>query len=277
MRTDIVLIHLHCLFLSITSIFSFFKISEIISSESRHGNFLKIFLKSYIKQKLFQKIFISEFFKYPIFLSSAFAVLEIQFINLFYPEIETNIFMFATMALYTILKALYLYDDSNDILIYFRFAHILEGLVFNLLLIMMVFILEKSDNYYIMLGVLPPFLLSIFFEVNDGEIKVETRRLKKQRAGVFIDDVVFELGAYIYGISLLFFMLDKIIQVSFNPYLKILIFIIFCVGFFKGIVLMMKWSMKKKPIHQQMLKFKIVLGLLFSLAFIVQVWNINGQ
>lgn len=281
------LISIYFVFLSLLIIVLIGKLSDSILKSSKGLSRITIqgFLKGYIKQGQKPKIFFVHFLKYPLFLSTALITLQVQLIGLISPL--SGGAMSISMILYIVLKALYANDLGSENEKYFNFISTLDDFFFDLLLIIMVFISEEGSHSYVQLGVSAFFIGNVFLKISNAQmIKSRENRLGSRKEVIF-DQVVFELGEYIYNVSLLFFVVSKFImqdsglennQIFFwiGYHLRIIVYIALITVIIKSMEWLLQWPIRKRILDRQVLRVKYILAPIFLLTLIVQMEKLGG-
>ena len=282
------MISVYFVFLSILIIVFIGTLSGVFSKKNRGLNsiFICMFLKSYVRQNKKQKIFFVYCLKYPLFLSAALIMLQVQLLDLAIPKEKNLLIMSLSMALYVIMKALYTSNVGNRDETYFSFVSTLDDFFFDLLLMVIVFSLRENIHDYIRMGGIALFAANIFLKVSNLiRAKYKENQYKNQE-GFILDQAVFALGEYIYILSLFFFSINSALATSFTfnneffwliYHLKLFFCIIFIAGSISGMEWILMWLIRKKTLDRQMLRVKNILAPLFFLVLIAQIWRFNGS
>ena len=288
MKTEY-LISLYLIFFSLLIIMLISKLSCCIfkSSDSLGHITIKGFLKGHIKQRKKQKIFFVHFFKYPLFLSASLITLQIQLIGLV-SFLEDDLFIMPTsMILYVVLKSLYVNDKGRGNQKYFNFISTLDSFFFDLLLIIMVFVLEGELHSYVRLGVFIFFIGNVFLKISNLKmVKIKENQFRNQGETIF-EEVIFNFGEYIYNISLLFFAVSTFFDQNFifgkgvmffwlGYHLKVLFYIILITIIINGMEWILRWPMKKRILHRDVLRVKYILAPIFLLTLVMQMGGFDG-
>ena len=289
MKTEY-LLPLYFVFLSLLVVVLVSKLSCFIFKNAHSFGRVTIqgFLKGHVKQAQKEKIFFVRFLKYPLFLSASLITLQIQLISLV-PLFEDGLFMMAgAMTLRVVSRALYVNNKGRGNEKYLNFVSTLDDFFFDLLLIVMVFVLEGGLHSYVRLGVFSFFIGNIFLKISNlKRIKIKENLFRGQEGKIF-EEVIFEFGEYIYIISLLFFAVNMLVSQSFvlgngavlfwlGYHLRIVVYAVLIAIVINGMEWILLWPMRKRTLDREVLRVKYILTPIFLLTLIMQLGEIGGK
>ena len=284
--------------------FSFFAIIFITKSSNymlKHPDslgsiFSKRFLKGYVKQSKEQRIFFVEFLKYPLLLLSSLIPFQLQIINIFSPSEKVLLLIPASMIFYVVLKALYISNVGNSDRAYLNFISMLDSFFFDLLLIMVIYILGKDTYqemrfaaFFFFIGIIILKITSLKrlrYEEHSKNV-IEKQEKRAERNEIF-SQAVFDFSEYIHIISLLFYGINGVFVDIINfgegiphvlkGHFRIIIYLFLVTFIITRLEWSIQWAMKKKIVDLQIIRVKYVLLLILLLVLVVQGWNIyNGS